>query len=66
MHMAQTAPFLGELHCGMTKATVAYCDNVSAVYMSANPIHHNTSFASVFSWENSAFCMFQLVSSMPM
>ena len=24
----------------MTKATVTYCDNVSAVYMSANPIHH--------------------------
>ena len=31
---------LGELHCGVTKATVTYCDNVSAVYMSANPIHH--------------------------
>jgi len=31
---------LGELHCGISKATVAYCDNVSAVYMSSNLIHH--------------------------
>ena len=31
---------LGELHCGISKETVAYCDNVSAVYMSSNPIHH--------------------------
>jgi hypothetical protein len=31
---------LGELHCGISKATVVYCDNVSAVYMSSNPIHH--------------------------
>jgi hypothetical protein len=31
---------LGELQCSVQKATVTYCDNVSAVYMSANPIHH--------------------------
>jgi hypothetical protein len=31
---------LGELHCTATKATVAYCDNVSSVYMSRNPVHH--------------------------
>jgi hypothetical protein len=31
---------LGELQCSLPKATVAYCDNVSAVYMSANPVHH--------------------------
>jgi histone deacetylase 1/2 len=31
---------LGELHCGISKATVVFCDNVSAVYMSANPVHH--------------------------
>jgi hypothetical protein len=31
---------LGELHCGISKATVAYCDNISVVYMSSNPVHH--------------------------
>lgn len=31
---------LGELTCGVDKATVAYCGNVSTVYMSANPMHH--------------------------
>jgi histone deacetylase 1/2 len=31
---------LGELHCHIDKATVVYCDNVSAVYMSSNPVHH--------------------------
>ena len=31
---------LGELHCGITKATIVYCDNVSVVYMTANPVHH--------------------------
>ena len=31
---------LGELHCHIKKATVVFCDNVSAVYMSSNPIHH--------------------------
>jgi hypothetical protein len=31
---------LGELQCTITKATVTYCDNVSAVCMSANPVHH--------------------------
>ena len=31
---------LQELHLGVAKATVVYCDNVSAVYLSANPVHH--------------------------
>jgi hypothetical protein len=31
---------LGKLSCSIDKATVAYYDNVSAVYMSTNPVHH--------------------------
>jgi hypothetical protein len=31
---------LGELKINIPKATVAYCDNVSSVYMSRNPVHH--------------------------
>jgi hypothetical protein len=31
---------LGELHYDISKAMVLFCDNVSAVYMSINPIHH--------------------------
>jgi hypothetical protein len=31
---------LGELHFPILKAIVAFCDNVSAVYMSKNPVHH--------------------------
>jgi hypothetical protein len=31
---------LGELRCDIKKATVVFCDNVSAVYMSLNPVHH--------------------------
>jgi len=31
---------LQELHLPLFKATVVYCDNVSAVYMTANPVHH--------------------------
>ena len=31
---------LQELLCDIPKATVVYCDNVSAVYLSANPVHH--------------------------
>ncbi|XP_039778972.1 uncharacterized mitochondrial protein AtMg00810-like [Panicum virgatum] len=31
---------LGELHCSIPKATIAYCDNISSVYMSKNPVHH--------------------------
>jgi hypothetical protein len=31
---------LGELHYDVAKATVAYCNNVAAVYKSANPVHH--------------------------
>jgi hypothetical protein len=31
---------LGELECPLTKATIIFCDNVSACYMSGNPVHH--------------------------
>jgi hypothetical protein len=31
---------LGELHVLIPKATIVYCDNISAVYMAANPVHH--------------------------
>jgi hypothetical protein len=31
---------LQELHVPLSSATVVYCDNVSAVYMTANPVHH--------------------------
>ena len=31
---------LGELHCKVPTATVAFCDNISSVYMSRNPVHH--------------------------
>ena len=31
---------LQELSCPVDHATVVYCDNVSAVYLSANPVHH--------------------------
>ena len=29
-----------ELHCPLPKATIVYYDNVSAVYMSHNPVNH--------------------------
>ncbi|CAA7029694.1 unnamed protein product [Microthlaspi erraticum] len=29
-----------ELHCPITKASVIYCDNISAVYLSSNPVKH--------------------------
>ncbi|XP_066316324.1 uncharacterized mitochondrial protein AtMg00810-like [Miscanthus floridulus] len=31
---------LGELHYHIQGATIAYCDNVSSVYMARNPVHH--------------------------
>ncbi|WVZ98004.1 hypothetical protein U9M48_043497 [Paspalum notatum var. saurae] len=31
---------LQELHVSIPSATIVYCDNVSAVYMIANPVHH--------------------------
>ena len=31
---------LGELHVPVDKATLLYCDNVSAVYLSDNLVHH--------------------------
>ena len=29
-----------ELHCPVTQATLVYCDNISAVYLSGNPVQH--------------------------
>ena len=29
-----------ELHCPIKKATLVYCDNVSAIYLSGNPVQH--------------------------
>ncbi|XP_060178331.1 uncharacterized mitochondrial protein AtMg00810-like [Lycium barbarum] len=29
-----------ELHCPIRKATLVYCDNVSAIYLSSNPVQH--------------------------
>lgn len=29
-----------ELHCPFSKATLVYCDNVSAIYLSGNPVQH--------------------------
>ncbi|XP_021307140.1 uncharacterized protein LOC110431818 [Sorghum bicolor] len=31
---------LQELHIQLPSATVVFCDNISAVYMTANPVHH--------------------------
>nr|XP_020182642.1 uncharacterized mitochondrial protein AtMg00810-like [Aegilops tauschii subsp. strangulata] len=31
---------LQELMCEVPEATIVYCDNASAVYLSANPVHH--------------------------
>ncbi|GKE94402.1 ribonuclease H-like domain-containing protein, partial [Tanacetum coccineum] len=31
---------LRELHSPLSTATLVYCDNVSAVYMSVNPVQH--------------------------
>ncbi|XP_039827503.1 uncharacterized mitochondrial protein AtMg00810-like [Panicum virgatum] len=31
---------LGELLCKVPSATIAFCDNISSVYMSRNPVHH--------------------------
>jgi len=31
---------LGELLCKVPTATLAFCDNISSVYMSKNPVHH--------------------------
>jgi hypothetical protein len=31
---------LHELHCPLCRATVVYCDNVSAIYLSTNPVQH--------------------------
>nr|GEX99354.1 ribonuclease H-like domain-containing protein [Tanacetum cinerariifolium] len=37
--IAETA-WLRELHSPLSAATLVYCDNVSAMYMSANPVQH--------------------------
>ena len=31
---------LSELRRPLTRATLVYCDNISAVYLSTNPVHH--------------------------
>jgi hypothetical protein len=31
---------LQELHAMLTKSTLVYCDNISVVYLSTNPIQH--------------------------
>ena len=31
---------LGELHRPLPRATLIYCDNISVVYLSTNPVHH--------------------------
>jgi hypothetical protein len=31
---------LGELRCPLRRATIVYCDNISAVYLSTNPVQH--------------------------
>jgi hypothetical protein len=31
---------LQELHAPISSATIVFCDNVSAIYMTANPVHH--------------------------
>lgn len=31
---------LRELHTPLSTATIVYCDNVSAVYLSTNPVQH--------------------------
>ncbi|XP_071729274.1 uncharacterized mitochondrial protein AtMg00810-like [Rutidosis leptorrhynchoides] len=31
---------LRELHCPLSSATLVYCDNVSSVYLSTNPVQH--------------------------
>jgi ATP sulfurylase len=32
--------FLHELHSPLQRASFVYCDNVSAVYLSTNPVQH--------------------------
>ena len=29
-----------EMHCPLQQATIVYCDNISAVYLSSNPVQH--------------------------
>lgn len=29
-----------EMHCPLRQATIVYCDNISAVYLSSNPVQH--------------------------
>ena len=33
---------LQELHAPLRRATLVYCDNISAVCMTSNPVHHST------------------------
>lgn len=40
---------LRELHVDVPRATIIYCDNVSAVYLTKNPVHHLSSLISISS-----------------
>jgi hypothetical protein len=31
---------LSELACPIDKATIIFCNNISTIYLSANPVHH--------------------------
>jgi hypothetical protein len=41
---------LQELHAPLTKSTLVYYDNVSAVYLSTNPIQHDDLIESTYSY----------------
>jgi hypothetical protein len=41
---------LQELHTPLTKSTLVYYDNVSAVYLSTNPIQHDDLIESTYSY----------------
>jgi hypothetical protein len=58
---------LRELYVDIQKATVVYCDNVSAIYLSQNPVHHLTSTSYERRWLLGSYgCFtFQLIFSMP-
>jgi hypothetical protein len=51
---------LQELHAPLTKGTLIYCDNVSAIYLSMNPIQHwhmkHVEIDLHFVWEHVAIC----------
>ena len=65
---------LGELWIPLPKATVVFCDNVSATYLTANPIQHSalntlclmlSLSARRFRWVSFEFFMYRLPNSFP-